>query len=145
MDNSRHPLISDFIDYIKNIRRYSPNTIRSYCHDLDEYYAFCTDYDPELVFTHQDHTVIQSYLQYLSKKGLSSKTLARRLASIKSFYKYMLSNNLVRVNIARFVKTPKMNRELPHYLSLKEAKDILRLPVGNNEKALRLRYQLGYF
>ena len=48
-----------------------------------------------------------------------------------------LINNIVDINIARLVKTPKINRKLPHYLSLKEAHNILQLPTGNNEKALR--------
>jgi len=145
MDNFRHPIIYDFIKYIRNIRQYSSHTIRSYCHDLNEYYLFCKDYDPKREFICMDHTAIQSYLQYLSRKGLSAKTLARRLASIKSLYKYMLINNVVDVNITRLVKTPKINRELPHYLSLKEAKNILQLPVGNNEKALRDRLILELF
>ena len=145
MDNTRHAVITDFLDYIKNVRRYSNHTIRSYCHDLDDYYSFCNDFNSEQEFIHLDQTAIQSYLQQLSRNGLSAKTLARRLASIKSLYKYMLINNLVEVNIARFVKTPKINRELPHYLSLKEAKDILNLPSGNDEKALRERLILELF
>jgi len=145
MDNFRHPIISNFIDYIRDIRQYSSHTIRSYCHDLNEYYSFCKDYDPEREFICMDHTAIQSYLQFLSRKGLSAKTLSRRLASIKSLYKYMLINHVVDVNITQLVKAPKINRELPHYLSLKEAKDILRLPTGNNKKALRNRLILELF
>ena len=145
MDEVRHPVISGFLEYIKNVRRYSSHTIRSYSHDLEDYFSFCKSFDTEQDFIDLDHTAIQSYLQQLSRKGLSAKTLARRLASIKSLYKYMLINNLVDVNIARFVKTPKIDRELPHYLSLKEAKDILQLPTGNDEKALRDRLILELF
>ena len=57
----------------------------------------------------------------------------------------MLISNLVEVNIARLVKTPKIDRVLPHYLSLKEAKNILQLPTGNDEKALRERLILELF
>ena len=103
MDEIRHPVISNFLEYIQNVRRYSSHTIRSYSHDLEEYYSFCKGFDTEQEFIDLDHTAIQSYLQQLSRKGLSPKTLARRLASIKSLYKYMLINNLVDVNIARFV------------------------------------------
>ena len=90
MDKFRHPVISNFIEYIKNIRRYSAHTIRSYCYDLNQYYLFCKDFAPELEFICLDHTAIQSYLQHLSRKGLSAKTAARRLASIRSLYKYMM-------------------------------------------------------
>ena len=83
-----------------------------------------------------DQLAIQAYLQYVSQKGLSAKTLARRLAAIKSLYKYMLKNKIVKIDIAKSIKTPKINKELPHYLSLKEVEDILRLPKGNDENAL---------
>jgi site-specific recombinase XerD len=145
MNKNRHPVISEFLDYIRNIRRYSLNTIRSYSYDLEEYYMFCKDFDPQQDFIKLDHVAIQSYMQYLSRKGLNAKTLARRLASIKSFYKYMLINKIIKINSAKLIRTPKINRELPHYLSLKEAQDILQLPIGNDEKALRERLILELF
>ena len=145
MKSNNHSFISSFLNYIKNVRQYSSHTIRSYSHDLDDYYLYCINNYGEKEFVNLDHTAIQSYLQYLSKRGLSAKTLARRLASIKSLYKYMLINNMIRTNIAKFVKTPKTNRELPHYLSLKEAEDILSLPIGNDKEILRDRLILELF
>ena len=145
MKSNNHSFITSFLNYIKNVRQYSSHTIRSYSHDLDDYYSYCINNYDEKEFVNLDHTAIQSYLQYLSKRGLSAKTLARRLASIKSLYKYMLINNMIRTNIAKFVKTPKTNRELPHYLSLKEAKDILSLPIGNDKEILRDRLILELF
>jgi integrase/recombinase XerC len=84
-------------------------------------------------------------MQFLSRKGLNAKTLARRLASIKSLYKYMLLNEIVKVNTAKLVRAPKINHELPHYLTLKEAKDLLQLPVGDDEKNIRDRLILELF
>ena len=57
----------------------------------------------------------------------------------------MLIKKIVDVNITKFVKTPKLPKELPHYLSLQEAEDILNLPVGSNEKAFRERLILELF
>ena len=145
MKSNNQSVITSFLNYIKNVRQYSSHTIRSYSHDLDDYYSYCINNYGEKEFVNLDHTAIQSYLQYLSRRGLSAKTLARRLASIKSLYKYMLINNMIRTNIAKFVKTPKTNRELPHYLSLKEAKDILSLPIGNDKEILRDRLILELF
>ena len=137
MPSHRHPIISDFLDYIQNVRRYSMHTLRSYSYDLDDYIEFCSHFDSSKEFIELKQTSIQAYLQHLSKKGLNAKTLARRLASIKSLYKYMLINKLVKVNIANGVKTPKIKKELPQFLSLKQAEKILTLPVGNDEKSLR--------
>ena len=140
-----HSIISDFINYIEHIRRYSLHTVRSYKYDLNDYISFCYDFDPENNFFKLDQSAIQAYLQYVSQKGLSAKTLARRLASIKSLYKYMLKNKIVKVDIAESIKTPKINKELPHYLSLKEVEDILRLPKGNDEKSIREKLILELF
>ena len=57
----------------------------------------------------------------------------------------MLINKIIKINSAKLVRTPKINRELPHYLSLKEAQDILQLPIGNDEKTLRERLILELF
>ena len=126
MNSHRHQIISDFLEYIKTVRRYSYHTIRSYEHDLDQYYSFCQDFDPTREFNDLDQTAIQGFLQQLSRRGLSARTLARHLASVKSLYKYMLIKNLVKVNITQSVKTPKIKQELPHFLSLKEAEKILK-------------------
>ena len=145
MPSHRHPIISNFLDYILNIRRYSINTLRSYAYDLDDYTPFCNHFDSSQEFIKLNQIAIQAYLQHLSHQGLNAKTLARRLASIKSLYKYMLKNKLVKVNIAQAVKTPKITKELPQYLSLKEAKEILKLPIGEDEKAFRERLILELF
>ena len=145
MIDSKHPVISKYLSYIINIRRFSPHTIRSYAYDLNEYYLFCKDYDPNKDLIALDHYAIKSYLQNLSRKGLNSRTLARRLASIKSLYKFMLLKNIIKVNCSKGVKTPKINRNLPHYLSLKEAKDIINLPNGNDKKGIMERLILELF
>ena len=145
MSNNRHPIISDFLDYIENVRSYSVHTSRSYAYDLNDYVKFCNNFDYEKKFTALNQSAIQAYLQNLSVQGLSAKTLARRLSAIKSLYKYLLKNNIVKVNIAIAIKTPKISKKLPRYLSLEEAKKILRLPVGENEPALRDRLILELF
>ena len=57
----------------------------------------------------------------------------------------MLINKIIKIYSAKLIRTPKINRELPHYLSLKEAQDILQLPIGNDEKTLRERLILELF
>ena len=145
MSSHSNPIINDFLDYIKNVRRYSIHTLRSYKYDLDNYIAFCNHFDSNQEFIVLEQIAIQAYLQHLSRQGISARTLARRLASIKSLYKYMLKNKLVKVNIAQVVKTPKIIKELPQYLSLKEANNILNLPFGEDEKAFRERLILELF
>ena len=103
MNKNRHPILDKYLEYINAVRGYSDHTYRSYAYDLNEYILFCKNYDSGKDFTKLDRTAIQAYLQQLTKRGLSAKTLARRLASIKSLYKYMLINNFVNLNSMKFV------------------------------------------
>jgi len=145
MNKNRHPILDKYLEYINAVRGYSDHTYRSYAYDLNEYILFCKNYDSGKDFTKLDRTAIQAYLQQLTKIGLSAKTLARRLASIKSLYKYMLINNFVNLNITHGIKTPKIKKVLPQFLSLDQAENILSLPIGNNEKAYRERLILELF
>jgi len=144
MGNDRHHIVVDFLDYLMNVRHYSKHTIRSYSTDLDDFLRFCQNHVNEK-FKKLKKTNIQEYLRHLSKRGLSPKTLARRLASIKSLYKFLLKNKIVDTNIALSLKTPIIPKKLPHYLSLEEARKILTLPVGDDEAALRDRLVLELF
>lgn len=145
MKKCNHIRIIEFLDYIKNIRGYSEHTIRSYKIDLNNYYNFCYKQYPNKDILSLNHSAIQNYLQSLTKNKLSAKTLARRLATIKSFYNYLIINDYVDINIAKLVKTPKINKALPHFLSLKEASELLKLPIGNNAKCYRDRLILILF
>ncbi|MDP6570401.1 MAG: tyrosine recombinase XerC [Candidatus Marinimicrobia bacterium] len=145
MSHNILPIISEFLGYLRDFRRYSDNTIRSYTTDLEHYQAFCMNFDPEKNIIHQDENTIKAYLNSLSVAGLGARTMARRLASIKSFYKYLLLKKYIKVNIAQAVKTPRLKKELPHYLSLKEAQHILTLPRGKDIVALRHRLILELF
>ena len=145
MHNYKDPIINQFLDYIQNICCYSKHTFRSYAYDLNDYIRFCNKFDQKKEFLELEQSAIYAYLQSLTLQGLSAKTLARRLASIKSLYKYMLKYNLIQVNIAQAIKIPKLSKTLPQYLSLEEAHEILLLPSGEDEKALRERLILELF
>ena len=140
-----NPIVINFLQYIKNVKQFSDNSLRSYNYDLYDYILFCNNRFSEINFKKLDHVIIQSYMKHVSKQGLSARTLARRLATIKSFYRYMYSNNLIKYNYSKFVKTPKINKKLPNYLSLEEAKQVLSLPVGDSEGKLRDRLILELF
>ena len=143
MNNYKY--IIKFINYISNIRQYSIHTIRSYQFDLNEYYTYCINKYPNKLFLDLDHKSIQSFIQFLSKKNIKSKTIARKLASIKSFYKYLFINKLIKVNVSKHIKSPKINKDLPNYLSIEEITDLLKIPRGNNRKSLRERLILELF
>lgn len=142
--NSR---INEFIIYITNQKKYSLNTIKNYQIDILE---FC-DY----TFKHQedylniDYNFIKGYLMKLYDKKLSRNSIARKLSSLRSFYKYLFNNEIIKTNPFKYVSTPKKERKLPKYLGVEELENIfntpdIKLPLGQRNKViLEVLYATG--
>ena len=126
MDNSR--LINEFLLFIKNERKFSIHTIRSYRFDLLEFNDFLISYDCKLLFSDVDRSAIQFFIQKLSKKDLSDKTLQRKVSSIKSFYRFLLENSHIKSNVSDLIPIPKAAKRLPNLLSKKEVINLMELP-----------------
>ena len=117
-----------FLLFIKNERKFSIHTIRSYKFDLLEFNVFLNSYDCNLLFSDVDRSAIQFFIQKLSRKKLSDKTLQRKVSSIKSFYKFLLENSHIKSNISDLIPIPKASKRLPNLLSKKEVINLMKLP-----------------
>ncbi len=127
--NKNDKLIFEFTEYLLKNRKFSENTIRSYKNDLYQFDKFLQSYDNKLSsFSKIDKTAIQFYIQKCSKEGASDKTLLRKVSSIKSFYKYLTHFNIVNYNISALISSPKISKRIPHYLSKKQVKHLMKLP-----------------
>ena len=140
---SNKNLINEFLDYKENIARCSIHTIRAYKNDLNQYLEFLSK--KKLSLLNSKTKDIQSYLSKLGKKHISSTSMARKLASIKSLYKYLANNKIISVNISRPIKSPKIPKRLPNFLTVKEIKNLLDYPYGDSIKDLRDRLVLELF
>ena len=117
--------ISNFLLYLKIERNYSKNTIRAYKQDLIAFNEFIKSYNNisiELI----DRNTIQFYLSKLTK--ISAATLSRKLATIKSFYKYLVEQELIMNNVTKGIGFPKISKKLPNFLSEKEIKKLMKMP-----------------
>ena len=125
-------LIEKYLSEIKNIRRYSDNTIKSYKTDLFEFIIYCTEKQKtELSAMTERH--IKSYLMVLSEKDLDKKTIARKLAALRSTFKYAFQNDLISENPLSFVSNPKSSRKLPEVVSTNLILDIYKLADESDE------------
>ena len=90
-------------------------TYPSYTNDLNRFDHFMKTYtnDPQWAFDTIDRYTIRHFLGKEFEEGLSSRTVARRLATIKSLCKYLQNNGVINVNIAAVIKTPKTPKKLP--------------------------------
>ena len=141
MNNKNTKIIKDFLSYINYERKFSKHTIRNYKNDLEQFDKFLLKYDDNINFINLDKTAIQFYIEYCSKKNISDKTLLRRIASIKSMYKYLTYQNLVDYNITSMLILPKITKKIPNYLSEKEINNLMSLPdlntiEGNMHKSI---------
>jgi integrase/recombinase XerC len=131
--------IEKFLRYLRSVRNASPNTLRSYESDLQQFHAYVTPPDsPPVKLADIDHRVIREYLGYLHDQELQKSSMARKLAALRSFLKFCAREGMVRENAARLVATPKLPRRLPSILSAEEMNDFLdRLAVIETPRSKR--------
>jgi len=142
--------ITDFILYAEKEKGYSAHTIKSYTNDLNRFDHFMKTYtnDPQWAFDTIDRYTIRHFLGKEFEEGLSSRTVARRLATIKSLCKYLQKNGVINVNIAAVIKTPKTPKKLPTIIPEKMIEELMNCPPdtikGKRDKAiLELFYSTG--
>ncbi|MBE9523267.1 MAG: tyrosine recombinase XerC [Proteobacteria bacterium] len=133
-------LISSFISYIQNEKGYSEHTIRNYESDLrqfSEFFATKRDIengDPEINLV--DYSLIRSYLGDLFDR-CHRTTIARKLSTLKSFFKYLELRGLASCNPAAEIATPKQERYIPTYLPIDDMFALLEQPDREKELGLR--------
>ena len=107
-----------FINFIQNQKRYSEHTIRAYRVDLNQLLDHLGEEIRIVELTKYD---LHEYISIISK-SISSKSLSRKIATIKSLFKYLVNENISRVNISNSIKIPKIDKKLPNHLTIDEMK-----------------------
>lgn len=112
-------LIASFLRHIEEEKRYSPETVRGYSIDLKQFADFLAEYDPSLLedVKRIDRLTIRHFLGMLAETGRDPRSMARKLATLKSFFKYLHLGGEIPVNVASFVQTPKLRKSIPTFLS----------------------------
>jgi integrase/recombinase XerC len=138
--------IAQYLDHLEVERRLSPNTLESYRRDLD---ALSTFADAHGVAIEAVATAdIRDFIAAEHRRGLSPKSLQRRLSAVRSWFRWMLKRGLVKANPADAVRAPKAPRKLPQVLDPDEAKVLVEVPtdvpLGLRDRALlELFYSSG--
>jgi integrase/recombinase XerC len=113
-------LVAEFLLHLEKERDVSPHTLTAYTHDLQQFTTFLAGYYGIATWTWQgiDRTAIRGYLGYLTRNGLSKRSIGRALSAVRTFFRYLHRNEIVESNPARMVGTPKAEKYLPKYLDL---------------------------
>jgi integrase/recombinase XerC len=134
--------VRQFLTYLRSVRNASPHTLRSYEIDLGQFIAFLTPPDVETPAL-QDitHLLIREFVAHLHDHNLEKSSIARKLAAIRSFFKFAVREGLVHRNPARMVATPKLPKRIPAVLSAEDLNafldGVVARPTAVSSKRIR--------
>ena len=151
MMNNGTETLKEFLNYIQFERGYSAHTVTAYQHDLEKFLNFIYKYDSILLkdFGKIDRQAIRHFLGKEYEEGNSAKTVARRLASIKSLFNYLVQAEVICDNPAIHIKTPKVEKKIPTFVQENKIEDLMKMPdavtlIGKRDRAiLELFYATG--
>ena len=126
--------IEKFLRYLDIERNASPHTLLNYRLDLLQCRAFL-----QQPWESVNHLAIRRYLAHLKQASLAKRTVARRLASLRSFFRFLCRDGLLKDNPAVAVSTPKLERRLPNFLTEPEVSKLLETPPDTGAWPLRDR------
>ena len=132
--------IEKFEHYLSVEKNLSPHTQRNYVSDLHQFKDFLESEHPGISITAIDNMTIRSYLGSLYKKNRKS-SIARKLASLRTFLKFLLKVGILKENPASTVSTPRLEKHVPSFLTIDEMFALLNMPdetklVGMRDKAI---------
>ena len=127
--------VSSFLEYLATERGASPHTLRSYAGDLAEFSEFLRRERCSL--TDADARVVRAYLAWLHQRRLAKATIARRLASVRSCFRFLARRGTIERSPARQVRSPRQARRLPSFLPKDESKELLDRRTETSEAAQR--------
>jgi integrase/recombinase XerC len=118
--------VQEFLEYLRSVRHYSPLTIANYGTDLDQFLIYLTPPGAESpALQNVTHSEIREFVSHLHDLGLQKSSIARKLAAIRSLFKYCVRQQLLKQNPARLVATPKLPTRVPSVLSAEEMNQFL--------------------
>ncbi len=122
-----HPAIQTFLNYLKFEKRYSIHTVVSYETDLTDFFAFINTQYGEAQLNEISSGFVRSWLAGIKDKGNSSKTVNRKISSLKSFFKYQLKTGTIAASPMTNVISPKISKRLPVFVKESDTKELLTM------------------
>jgi integrase/recombinase XerC len=124
-----------FIDYLRSVKNSSPHTIVNYGNDLEQFVTFLSPPGSSLPqLTQINHHLIREFVGHLHEQGLEKSSIARKLAALRSFFKYCVREGILKENPARLVPTPKLPKRIPMVLSAEEMSGFLDQMAGTEKE-----------
>jgi integrase/recombinase XerC len=131
--------IAFFCVYLDTERNVSPHTLEAYRRDLEQLAVFvCREKGEGATVSDVDHLLLRRYLALLGKSARKS-SIGRKLAAIRSFFRYLLRRGVVTKNPAELIATPKKENRLPFHLDIDQVTTLVEAPADDQRHAQRDR------
>jgi integrase/recombinase XerC len=115
-----------FLEYMRSVKNSSPHTLLNYGKDLEQFQAYLSPPGEQAPGVKKvTHHLIREFVGHLHQNGLEKSSIARKLAALRSFFKYCVREGIVKENPARMVPTPKLPKRIPAVLSAEEMSGFL--------------------
>lgn len=135
--------VDKFLFFLKVELNYSELTIKSYQLDLTDFFGYIESKKINyLTITNHD---VRGYLKYLDSCNLKNSTISRRISTLRTFYNYLVDENIVENNVFHNVKNPKLEKKLPNYLNYNEMEELLESIDISTTEGLEKRLLIEMF
>ena len=125
-----------FKSYLQNVKKCSKNTLDAYLRDINQFIQYCSQNGAKSIEMVSQEYIVK-YIEYLNFLGKSDSTKTRIVASLHSYFNFLLSQGVINNDPTKDVKGPKTSRKIPDVLDSKEIMLLLSQPDGNDYKSIR--------
>ena len=131
-----------FFNFLENDKKLSENTLQSYKRDLKQFKRYLEEYG--LHYNRVKEEDIQNYIKEMQEKGKKASSISRCIASIRSFYQFVLKNKKIKVDPTANIQSPKIEKRTPNVLTTKEVELLLKQPDNVDLKGIRDKAMLEF-
>lgn len=125
-----------FKNYLETTKKCSKNTLDAYLRDVNQFILYCSQNGAKSI-EKVNENYITKYIEYLTFIGKSDATKTRTVASLHSYFNFLLSQGVINTDPTKDIKGPKTTRKIPDVLDSKEIMLLLSQPDGNDYKSIR--------
>ena len=129
--------ITDFLEYLKDFKNASENTIASYKRDLTLMFRYFEEQTDMTEVADITGVQLNRYIRYLEEQGRARSTISRNMASLRSYFQFLLRRQMIHKDPAETLVTPKIEKKAPETLSFKEIELLLAQPLEVDDKGIR--------
>ncbi|MBB1544823.1 MAG: tyrosine recombinase [Clostridiales bacterium] len=135
-------IMTEYLNYLKNTKKSSNNTIQAYRRDLNFFFEYLNKNNMDYLKVGYDD--VQKYMEELNGEGRKAASVSRRLATLRSFYGFLLKKKLIKAIPTNKINMPKIEKKAPMVLTSDEVEILLSQPKSNDLKGIRDKAMLEF-